>query len=523
MPHLLEVDDLHKEFGETRALRGCSFACDAGTVHSLVGENGSGKSTLVKILSGIITPDAGTVRLEGNPLHTFRPSVARALGIAPVLQEVLAIERRSVLENIFIGYDGLFRHRISDQAKRDVADAALGCISAGAPPSLDAQIEDLTLAERQIVVIARAFVQKPRVLILDEATSALDVSSRDLVFEEIRHFTQGGGVVIFISHRMDEVLEISDHITVLCDGQSVRSVPRGEADVEALLQMMRSSSGQRADRDSETAKSDHQPGPQPQRAGAGSNPRPERPVLRATGLRLRPGRPPFDFEIFPGEIVGVAGLEGHGQAEFIRALVGLSKPIGGTICVRSLGDGEYRQVSNLRAAARERVAYLPRDRKSQGVMGTLSILDNFGLPTLDRAALGGFVRQRLLRSRYERFSAPLAVVSRGPRALITTLSGGNQQKILLARWLALEPRALMLDDPTRGVDAATKRSLYSAFQELARQGSALVLLSTEIVELVLLCDRVIVFRDGAPFQTLERAELATDRVIAAMFGRTNGR
>ena len=165
-----------------------------------------------------------------------------------MLQDILAIEHRSVLENIFIGYDRLFRRRISDQAKRDVAEAVLGRISAGAPPNLDAQIEDLALAERQIVVIARGLVQKPRVLVLDEATSALDVSSRDLVFEEIRHFTEGGGIVIFISHRMDEVLEISESITVLCDGQSVRSVPRSEAKVEELLQMMRSAGGQRADR-----------------------------------------------------------------------------------------------------------------------------------------------------------------------------------------------------------------------------------------------------------------------------------
>lgn len=234
---MLEVRDLRRSFGETRALTGCSFAAPAGTVHSILGENGSGKSTLVKILSGIIAPDGGRVVVGEKPIRRFSPATAGQFGVIPVLQEVLVAPNRSVLDNIFLGYDPLFRRRISASERADRARATLSRIS-GTPIDLGVLVETLPLPRRQIVTIARALVRNPRVLILDESTSTLDVNDRQTLFQEIRRLVKSGVLVIYISHRLEEVLDLSDAVTVLRNGSSVATVPKGDLSVSDLLHLM---------------------------------------------------------------------------------------------------------------------------------------------------------------------------------------------------------------------------------------------------------------------------------------------
>lgn len=234
---MLDVSNLRKSFGETQALVSCSFSGQAGSVHSILGENGSGKSTLVKTLSGIVAPDGGEIRVAGTPMRRFTPSAAQQLGIVPVLQEVLVAPNRSVLDNIFLGYDALFQRRISKSARREVARETLARITR-ATINLDDLVEVLPLPRRQLVTIARALVHDPRILILDESTSTLDINDRQVLFEEIRRLVADGRLIIYISHRLDEVLDLADTVTVLRSGSSVATVPRGELDVHDLLALM---------------------------------------------------------------------------------------------------------------------------------------------------------------------------------------------------------------------------------------------------------------------------------------------
>ncbi len=495
---MLGAVDLARSFGETRALRHCSVELRAGEVHAIVGENGSGKSTFVKILAGVLSPDSGVLRLGGRELRRIAsPRQARRLGIATVFQEVLVVEALSVLDNIWLGADGPFRHVVPAVQKRAGARQALELLS-DRSIDLDTPLERLELSDRQIVVIARALVQEPRVLILDESTSALDVSTRDRLFETVRRRCDEGTAVVFISHRMDEIEQIADRVTVLRSGESVGTLERAEASPERLLQLM---SSRRLTDASE------------RRARSGS----PRVVLRLAQVVLERGHEPIDTDVRAGEIVGVAGLEGHGQERFLRILAGVDVPIGGEV-VR-YDNGEPHRVRSHADAARRGIAYVPRDRKTEGTFEPLSILDNFSLPTLARDARGGFVLDRSRLRRLHEYVDALRITYGSPRHRITTLSGGNQQKVIIARWLATKPAVMVLNDPTRGVDLGTKQDIYRLLDELARSGVAVVMLSTEIEEHLALMDRILVFREGRVFTELDAETLTREGLVGAFFGR----
>jgi len=502
----LEVRDLYKSYGETRALQGVSVTFAPGTVHTILGENGSGKSTMVKILSGIIGPDKGELRVNGTPVNNYSPNTMRRFGIAPVLQEVLVAPNRSVLENIFLGYDGLFKRRISYRDRADRAVRALGHISK-LPFDLDQAVGTLPLSSQQLVVIARALVRDPQILILDESTAALDVNERDTFFEAIRSFVADGKLVIFISHRIDEVLELSDFVTVLRNGKTVDTVPRADLHVDRLLHLLM------PDVKVEEA---HKEATRATTSGAST----ARPILHAQGIRTRPDAAPIDAIVREGEIVGLAGLEGHGQEEFLETLCGLRKPLAGNVVAKN----EHRDlpIIDLQGAVNAGIIYLPRSRKSQGILPSLSVLDNFTIAAIGRGVAGrfGVINWRAHRQRMDQYRDLLSMVYQSPGALITSLSGGNQQKVLLARWMALQPRLMLLNDPTRGVDLPTRLKLYDVLrQTVAETNVGLVVLSTEIEELLLLCTRVLVFREGHVFTELDRSQLTRAAVIAGMFGK----
>ena len=488
---LLRIEGVTKAFGPTIALRGCSLELRAGEVHALMGENGSGKSTLVKILSGVHRPDSGQVLIEQSPLRAATPRAAAAAGVATVFQEVQSVPGQPVLDNLWLGADGMLRRarggpsasRTDVGDRRERARAVLTELLGDCPDALlSAPAGLLSLSERQAVAIGRALLRAPQVLILDEATSALDVATRDRLVAAVRRLTAAGGAVLFISHRMDEVTEIADRVTVLRSGESVATLDRDEAAPGRLVALM--TGGEPL----------VQPEAQPDTAPGAEVPAPSmRPeakeaagvVFTADGLTLR-----------AGEIVGLAGLEGQGQDEYLRALRSAVGPDGTPV----------------------RAAYVARDRREESIFPPLSIRENFTAATLSKDARAGLISVRRASARFAAYADRLKIRLGRDHDAITTLSGGNQQKVVIARALASDPRVLLLNDPTRGVDIGAKRDIYALLRELAGSGMAIVMLSTEVDEHLELMDRVLVFRDGAPAAELGRTGLSRAGIVAEFFG-----
>ena len=337
----LSITAIAKSFGATRAVARADLTVQPGQVHTLLGENGSGKSTLVKVLGGIYRPDEGLLLLDGNELNLRNPDHARRAGIAPVFQEVLTAGAQSVLDNVWLGSDGVFSVRGGRAQRRARANELLVELL-GRQLDLDAPAASLSLSDRQAVCIARALVAEPKLLILDESTASLDIATRDRLFGCVRRLTAEGTSVLFISHRMDEITEISDVVTVLRSGSTVATVDRADADPARLLGLMT--------------------GAEPLVASARVTQQPGELILRADGVRLAEGRASIDFELRAGELVGLAGLEGHGQEAFLRRLAGLQRGIGTVLVDQPGGDAEIMSTSR---AEKLRIAYLPRERRGR--------------------------------------------------------------------------------------------------------------------------------------------------------------
>lgn len=496
---VLRVSGLAKSFGATEALRDCSLELRRGEVLAIMGENASGKSTLVKILSGVHRPDAGTLEVMGQSLpHLTSPHVAQKLGVATVFQEILIVAQQTVLTNIWLGRDGLLRRRIPVQVRRDRGRDVLSRLIDA--PRMDSVAGRLALSDRQAVCIARALVREPRILILDEATSSLDVATRDRLFDVMRELRAAGSSMLFISHRMDEVEEIADRVTVMRSGRTVATLAHDEASPRRLVALMTG-----------IEDTGHEIRP----AVAAETRVRDTVLVRTRGVCLKHGSKPIDMEVRAGELVGVAGLEGHGQDAFLRVLAGVSPAAGEVDCLTGAAPRALRSPEEARAAG---IAYVPRDRRAESIFETRSILENFQITTLESDRRRGLLRRSATNERFDVYTRLLNIRTGHRSNPITSLSGGTQQKVVIARWLASHPRILLLNDPTRGVDMATKSDIYRVLRDAAAEGVAVVMLSTEVIELMELMDRVLVFREGEVFTELSRDELSRSRLVAAYFG-----
>ena len=488
------MEGITKRFGGAAALDGVDFAVRAGEAHALVGENGAGKSTLVKILTGAYRRDAGQVWLAGAPADFATPREAQAAGVAAVHQEIHLLRYRTVAENICAGREPRRWGVIDWRAVRREAAQALAHIGLDIDPR--ATLGALDTARQQMVAVARGVALGARVLVLDEPTSSLADREVAALFDVVRRLTAAGTGVVYISHRFDELYALCDAVTVLRDGRLVATRPLAQLERLELVSLMLGKSPD-AVRAGGATGFGHRPAPLP--AGDAAAP----PLLEAAHLRRGARLRDVSLHVRPGEIVGLAGLLGAGRSETARALFGADPADGGEARL----DGRPFAPRTPEAAIARGVAFLSEDRKAEGIIPELSIRENLtlaALPALTRAGVVSRARQRAL---VERFMRRLGIRARSADQRIRELSGGNQQKVLIARWLATEPRLLLLDEPTRGVDVGAKAEIQALVRELAGSGLGVVMASSELEELVEGCGRVVVLRDGRSV-----AELAGDAV-----------
>ncbi|NYD48092.1 ribose transport system ATP-binding protein [Actinomadura luteofluorescens] len=529
---LLAVERVSKSFAGNRVLNEVSFDVRAGEVLALVGENGAGKSTVLSLITGLLPPDSGRVVYDGAPVSAWSPHRARALGIGSVHQELSLNPHQTVAENVFLGQWPARRGLV---LRRDLVRRArplLARVGLDADPL--ARAGRLPLGQQQLVELAKALASSPRLLILDEATSALDDDQVACVFKVVDELRAAGSSVIMVSHRMGELFAVADRLTVLKDGEVMATRERAETGHDDIVHLMigrelsdlfppkageagtpagaAPAGGDAAAIPSEReiaaekeAAEDSAGGATPVPAGA--------PVLRARGLTVPGACAGVDLDLEPGRIIGLGGLQGQGQRAVLRALFGLVRHTG-----RVEVDGRPARLASPREAIRRRVAYVPEDRKVEGlhvaqtVRANLS-LTNLGvvtpgrrLGTVDRGA-----EARLVADLVERMRIKVT----GPEQEARRLSGGNQQKVALARWLPSEPRVLLLAEPTRGIDVGTKREIYHLLRRLADSGVAVLVTSGDTMELVGLCDEVAVMYEGAVVDRLSGGDLTEERLVRA--------
>ena len=496
MTPILELDDVSKAFPGVQALKGVHLAVAAGEVHALLGENGAGKSTLIKIMSGVYAPDGGTLRLDGQPVRLSSPTAAQAAGIATIYQELLLFPELTVAENIFLGHSPRRRWRGIDWVQvrrraREILDS-LDCQDL----DVDVEVGSLSVGNRQRVEIAKALSQNARVLIMDEPTAALAEADVQRLMDIVRRLRERGVGIVYVSHRLPEVFALADRVTVLRDGAFVANRPIDEVDEAALVSMM---VGRAVDQ--LFPKADARPG---------------RPLLEVEALSYRHTVRGASLTVRAGEIVGLAGLVGSGRSELAQTIFGITPATAGVIRI----DGREVRIDSPGAARRLGIAYVPEDRGLQGIIRAMPIRENVSMAILKRLSRAWLIdrgaERRLAATSIERFG----VRARGPEQLVGQLSGGNQQKVVLAKWLATEPKVLIMDEPTRGIDVGAKAEIHRLMGELARAGLAILMISSELPEILGMSDRILVMREGRLVAEIARADATQDKVGTAMMRST---
>ncbi len=476
----VDVHSVSKHFAGVRALAGVSLELHAGEVHALVGENGAGKSTLIKLITGVYRPDGGEVRYLGRPAAFTRPRDAQAAGISTIYQEVSLVPMRSVAGNLYLGREPTNRFGLID-FRRMHRDAGQVLRRYGITVDVRQRLGGLGLGVQQMIAVARALSTDARVVIMDEPTSSLEPREVDLLLDVVALLRRRHVAVLYVTHKLDEVFRICDRVTVLRDGRLVHTGPVAGTTRLRLVATMLGRDVDEVRRHGATTFGDEQ------RDTGGT------PVLRAEGLTRRPLLDGVSVDVHAGEVVGLAGLLGSGRTETAKAIFGAEPVDAGTVEV----DGGTTRRWNPAAAIRGGIGMVPEDRKAEGIVGELSVRDNIVLAALPRLTTAGFVSRRRQNEIVETFVRRLRIKMSGPDQKVRELSGGNQQKVLLARMLCLYPKVLILDEPTRGIDVGAKAEIQSLIDELAGLGLGVLLISAELEEIVEGADRVLVLRDGA--------------------------
>jgi len=472
MKKFVDLDRITKSFGGTRALSGVSFGIGQASVHAVMGENGAGKSTLMKILMGIHQPDSGRILLDGRAISIPDPIKARELGFGIVFQELVLCPNLSVMENLFLGAEHSTMGIVRFGRMEKLAAEVLARVHLNLDPRT--LVSGLSVAQKQMVQIARAILYQPRLIMFDEPTSSLTSDSVQGLYRIIRQLKEDKVTVLYISHKLEEIFEIADTVTVLRDGKHIATLSIDEVDQTRLVQMMVGReldlSGQR--REFKAGKS----------------------LLRVEGLS-GDGFSEVSFELKSGEVVGIAGLVGSGRSELVESLFGVRPVSSGRVWL------EEREITDKSVAYRasQGMALVPEDRQSAGLIATMALKKNLSLPGIVTgfSELGRFI---VTGGRETAFSLKaiqkLKIVASGPNAEMQSLSGGNQQKAVIGKWLLLKPRVFVLDEPTRGIDVGAKAEVHNLIRELASEGRAMLVVSSELPELLALSDRILVMREG---------------------------
>ena len=488
---LLEVRGLARHYAGVAALDGVDLAAYAGEVHAIVGANGAGKSTLMNLLSGAVAPSAGEILVDGTPATHLTPSRAQALGIATVYQEFSLVPQLSVARNVYLGREPTGRFGLVDEARME--DDARGLFQAyDLPLRPDAVVEDLSVAQQQLVELARALSTSSRVLILDEPTAVLSLSEQENLFRIIGRLKAKGLLVLYVSHRLEEILRIADRVSVLRDGRKVGTREVAGLSIDDIVEMMIGGAGARHAGRSHAA-------------GGGA------PVA----IRYARGGYSAGFDIRPGEILGLAGLVGAGRTTLARAIAGLAR--GGTTVEVTL-DGTPHRFASPQQAMAAGIAYVTEDRKRDGLFANLDIVANASAAALSAFSAAGLRRPAAERKAVSSLLSRLRLAARTLDMPVDQLSGGNQQKVVFARALMRRPRLLICDEPTRGVDVGAKAEIYDLLTELAGQGMAVLVVSSEIEELLALCHRIAVMRDRRLVAEFSAGEATEADILRAASG-----
>jgi rhamnose transport system ATP-binding protein len=504
---LLQLSRITKSFGAVRALKGVSFDLHPGEVHVLVGENGAGKSTLIKVITGAHQPDDGTIEIDGRPVERLSPASAHQAGIAAIYQQPALFPDLSVAENIALGLEkSSLARRVHWRERREKAAELLKRAGAGIRP--ETEVRQLSMPEQQLVEIARALGAGARLLIMDEPTASLTAREVDLLLGLVKDLRSQGVGIIYISHRLEEVFQIADRVTVLRDGESVgthnvgsRATAAGNSilNESELIRMM-------VGREVSTIF--------PPAQGA-----PLDTVLALTGVGCAAsGVHDVTLEVRAGEILGLAGLVGAGRTELARILFGITPADCGTI---TLAGREFR-IGSPREAVEAGIGYVPEDRRRHGVILDMAVADNVTMAIHPKLFPGSWLRFGAERALATNYIRDLAIKVPSPETRVGNLSGGNQQKVALARWLASEPKVLILDEPTQGVDVGAKAEIHKLIRELAGRGLAVIMISSDLPEVLGMSDRIAVMRGGTVVAMLDGKSADAHGVMAAAFGQKAG-
>ena len=508
------VQDASKSFGVTKALNGVNFKANFGEIHAIVGGNGCGKSTLAKVISGVLPLDKGKVSIMGHSPNS--PIEAQRIGIATVFQEVMIAEEATVYENLFIGYDSFFGKKL---AHRDRVEKAASIMLELSGEFVDPYTiaSQLSLGMKAWITIGRAFLRNPKVLILDESSAALDFDSTERLFAKMRTLRDQGAAIFIVTHRIAELVRISDRATVMRDGVDVGVLAGDEITEKNLLGLMT------GDKKFSTASEIKATPP---------NSISDEIVLSAKDLKVWDNGDFINFDLPKGEILGVTGLDGQGQDNFVKALAGIDQPLSGEVIVKQSDEErertkkDYTTVNSLLDAKKSGVGYVSGDRKKEGIFPNMSIYENMVIPLYKgkqaktSGGFIGFIKWMELNGIFDWEVERLSIKTGPKNNLITSLSGGNQQKVMIARAFTTTPKILILNDPARGIDVGAKRDLYKHLRIFVNEGGTAIFLSSELEEFIGLCHRVLVFRDGSIFETFEKEDINPNTILEGMFGHT---